>query len=95
MQIMNESNVVEIPFLITLIGSIRLLAMILLPYASAKGDYKEYLKNAPNDYYVSEICYPPDAYRNIASGNIRNVSASDISYCLKEFTFYGFIKLYE
>ena len=92
---MNESNVVEIPFLITLIGAIRLLAMILLPYASAKGDYKEYLKNAPNDYYVSEICYPPDAYRNIASGNIRNVSASGIFYCLKEFTFYGFIKLYE
>ena len=52
---MNESNSVKIPFLITLIGAILLLAMILLPYASAKDDYKEYLKSAPNDYYVSEI----------------------------------------
>lgn len=52
---MNEPNAVKIPFLISLIGAILLFAMILLPYASAKGDYKEYLKNAPNDYYVSEI----------------------------------------
>lgn len=52
---MNESNSVKIPFFTTLIGSILLLAMILLPYASAKGDYKEYLKKSPNDYYVSEI----------------------------------------
>lgn len=52
---MNKSNSVKIPFFITLISAALLLTMILLPYASAKGDYKEYLKSAPDDYYVSEI----------------------------------------
>ena len=63
---MNESSTVKVPFLITLIGAILLLAMILLPYASAKGDYKEYLKNAPNDYYVSEIKMTNAAAVNIS-----------------------------
>lgn len=53
---MNKSDLgIKIPFLITLIGSVLLLVMILLPYASAKDDYKEYLQSSPNDYYVSEI----------------------------------------
>ena len=52
---MNESKSVKIPFFVTLIGSVLLLAMILLPYASAKENYKEYLKYAPNDYYIKEI----------------------------------------
>lgn len=54
---MNKPNSerIKIPFLITLIGSVLLLVMILLPYASAKDDYKEYLKSEPKNYYVSEI----------------------------------------
>lgn len=44
-----------IPFLMTFIGSVLLLAMILLPYASAKDDYKEQLKSDPENYFVSEI----------------------------------------
>lgn len=63
---MNKLNAVKIPFLITLIGAILLLAMILLPYASAKGDYKEYLKSSPNDYYVSEIKMTNAAVVNIS-----------------------------
>lgn len=63
---MNESNSVKIPFFITLIGTTLLLAMILLPYASAKGDYKEYLKSSPNDYYVSEIKMTNAAAVNIS-----------------------------
>lgn len=40
---MNESSdSIKIPFFITLIGSILLLIMILLPYASSKDYYKEY-----------------------------------------------------
>lgn len=50
-----NSERIKIPFLMTLIGSVLLLVMILLPYASAKDDYKEYLKSNPEDYYVSEI----------------------------------------
>lgn len=52
---MSKSDPVKIPFFITLIGAILLLVMTLLPYASAKDDYKAYLKGSPNDYYVSEI----------------------------------------
>lgn len=54
---MNKQNAgrLKIPFLMTLIGSVLLLIMILLPYASAKGDYKEHLKSNPESYYVSEI----------------------------------------
>lgn len=53
---MNKSDSgIKIPFLITLIGSVLLLVMILLPYASAKDDYKGYLQSSPDDYYVSEI----------------------------------------
>ncbi len=63
---MNESNSAKIPFFITLIGAILLLAMTLLPYASAKDDYKEYLKSAPNDYYVSEIKMTNAAAVNIS-----------------------------
>ena len=50
-----NSEKIKIPFLITFIGSVLLLIMILLPYASAKDDYKEYLKSDPKNYYVSEI----------------------------------------
>lgn len=63
---MNESSKVKISFFITLIGSIMLLSMILLPYASAKDDYKEYLKSAPNDYYVNEIKMTNAAAVNIS-----------------------------
>lgn len=51
----SDSNNMKIPFIMTLIGSVLLLVMILLPYASAKDDYKKYLKNNPNDFYVDEI----------------------------------------
>ena len=50
-----NSEKIKIPFLMTFIGSVLLLIMILLPYASAKDDYKEYLKSDPKNYYVSEI----------------------------------------
>lgn len=43
------------PFLITLIGSVLLLVMLLLPYASAKDDYKEYLIENAYDLYIEEI----------------------------------------
>lgn len=63
---MNKSNSIKIPFLTTLIGTILLLAMILLPYASAKDDYKEYLKDTPNDYAVEEIKMTNAAVVNIS-----------------------------
>lgn len=63
---MNESNSVKIPVFIALIGAILLLVMILLPYASAKDDYKEYLKSTPDDYYVSEIKMTNAAAVNIS-----------------------------
>lgn len=63
---MNGSNSLKIPFFITSIGAILLLAMILLPYASAKDDYKKYLKSAPSDYYVSEIKMTNAAAVNIS-----------------------------
>lgn len=65
---MNKPNSerLKIPFLMTLIGSVLLLAMILLPYASAKDDYKEYLKSNPKSYYVSEIQMTNESAVNIS-----------------------------
>ncbi len=54
---MNKVNTKEMqyPFLITLAGTTLLLAMLLLPYASATDDYKEFLTENKDDYYLEEI----------------------------------------
>lgn len=43
------------PFIITLIGAILMLVMLLLPYASANSEHKDYLIEYSDDMYVQEI----------------------------------------
>ena len=43
------------PFIITLIGAILMLVMLLLPYASANSEHKDYLIEHSDDMYVQEI----------------------------------------
>lgn len=43
------------PFLITLIGAVLLLVMLVLPYASAADEHKEFLTDHADSFYVEEI----------------------------------------
>ena len=44
-----------IPFTITLIGALLLIASFFLPFASATGKYREYLQKYPEELYAEEI----------------------------------------
>lgn len=44
-----------IPFLVTLVGSLLLLSMLILPFASADEDYEDALLDEPDEYVVEEI----------------------------------------
>lgn len=57
---------VSIPFVITLIGALLLIASFFLPLASATGKYREYLQKYPEELYAEEI-------------NMTNGEAMDIS----------------
>lgn len=65
---MNTEKVKKTPysFLITLTGAILMLAMLVLPYASAKREYKEYLKNNKDKMYAEEIGMTNSAAVNIS-----------------------------
>ncbi len=58
----------RIPFLITFFGGAFLLLMLLFPYASAKDDYKEYLMQNGEAFYVEEIKMTNKEAVNISLG---------------------------
>lgn len=54
------------PFLVMLIGSIMLIATLFVPFASATGDYKEYLEEYSDSMYAEEL--------NMTNGEAINIS---------------------
>lgn len=52
---MNKTKLMRYPMLITIIGSVLMLLMLLLPFASATDDYSERLMKYEDEMYVEEI----------------------------------------
>lgn len=52
---MNKTKLMRYPVLITIIGSVLMLLMLFLPFASATEDYKEKLLKYEDEMYVEEI----------------------------------------
>lgn len=52
---MNKTKLMRYPVLITIISSVLMLLMLLLPFASATDDYKERLLKYEDEMYVEEI----------------------------------------
>lgn len=52
---MNKTKLMHYPVLITIIGAISMLLMLLLPYASAIDEHKEWLENNKDEMYIEEI----------------------------------------
>lgn len=52
---MNKTKTMLYPFLITWIGAILMMAMLLLPFASANKEYQSYLLDNKDELYAEEL----------------------------------------
>lgn len=61
-----NKNKLLIPFVVTLVGALMLLATLFLPFASATEDYRERLQKHPDSMYAEEISMTNEDAVNIS-----------------------------